>query len=268
MPSTQGRHLLVLVDTPGGDADPFTAVRVLLLADVLTRFAEVLQERPVTVARVDHGATPPAVTRWATAIGVGERTLSATRASSARSPAGMGPEPASAADLTVLVTSDPGQSQGPSDRSIPVARAYLDGCADSCDVWGRGGDPDPLALRLALLRFASPEAARLSHARLRRADETLRRWRLKVSDWHDMPSSAAPPDTAASIHRHLAARLDTRAVLTLLHRLEVDTPFRPGPSSRRSRPRTTSSPWTCPVWWAGSGSELAQVAADVMRTVA
>jgi hypothetical protein len=216
-------HLLVLVDTPGGDADPFTAVRVLLLADVLTRFAEFLQEWPVTVARVDHEATPPAVTRWATAIGVGERTLSATRASSVRSPAGMGPEPAaSTADLTVLVTSDPGQGQGSSDRSIAVARAYLDGCADSCDVWGRGGDPDPLALRLALLRFASPETARLSHARLRRADETLRRWRLKVSDWHDMPSSAAPPDTAASIHRHLAARLDTRAVLTLLHRLEVD----------------------------------------------
>jgi hypothetical protein len=222
MPSTQGRHLLVAVDAPTAGTDPFTAVRVLLVADVLSRFAAALQERTVTVARVHRGRSPPAVKGWATAIGVGEPTLSAPHLPAARLVDGTDSGPTYAVDPAVLVTSGPGQCWATSGRTITVARAYLDGWADPDDVWDRRANPDPLALRLALLRFSPSQDAQVSHARLRRAEETLRRWRLKVSDWRDLPSSPAPPDTRVSIHGHLAADLDTRAVLTLLHRLEID----------------------------------------------
>jgi hypothetical protein len=48
------------------------------------------------------------------------------------------------------------------------------------------------------------------------------RWRFKVAGWHDMPPASAPPQTLAALYDQLVTDLDTHAVLTTLHRLEID----------------------------------------------
>jgi len=82
-------------------------------------------------------------------------------------------------------------------------------------------DRDPLALRLALLHFPWPAQAALSLARLRRADETLDRWRTKVAGWWYLPREP-PPDEAVTVTAGLVTALETGAALRLLHRLEMD----------------------------------------------
>lgn len=81
---------------------------------------------------------------------------------------------------------------------------------------------DPLALRLALLRFQNADPAELSRARLHRAEETLQRWRMKVADWADMPSAPAAPNHVAAMRDALIPGLDTSSVLKQLHRVEID----------------------------------------------
>lgn len=82
-------------------------------------------------------------------------------------------------------------------------------------------DEDPLALRLALLRFRYDRRAELSRARAHRAVETLQRWRFKVAGWHDMPRTK-PAQQLLAMHRALATNLDSATVLTLMHRIETD----------------------------------------------
>jgi cysteinyl-tRNA synthetase len=79
---------------------------------------------------------------------------------------------------------------------------------------------DPFALRLALLRFPYHVPATLTMARMRRADETLDRWRFKVANWKDMPA----PRTGALVSpvAALLDGLDTASVLHLMHRVESD----------------------------------------------
>lgn len=83
-------------------------------------------------------------------------------------------------------------------------------------------DHDPAALRLALLHFRYADAAVVSAARLRRAEQTLGRWRFKVALWHDMPPAPAVPAIVEAARDALAADLDTPSVLRELHRLEID----------------------------------------------
>jgi hypothetical protein len=84
----------------------------------------------------------------------------------------------------------------------------------------RSTPTDPLALRLALLRFPHLDPAALSAARLRRADETLDRWRFKVASWKDIPP--ARTGARASLLDALVTGFDTATVLRQMHRMEVD----------------------------------------------
>ncbi|GAB3917882.1 hypothetical protein GCM10027613_19030 [Microlunatus endophyticus] len=80
---------------------------------------------------------------------------------------------------------------------------------------------DPLALKLALLRFHHESPAELSRARAHRAIETLQRWRFKVAGWHDMPRTK-PAQQLLTMQRALATNLDSATVLNLMHRIETD----------------------------------------------
>ncbi|WP_284293631.1 hypothetical protein [Luteimicrobium album] len=61
----------------------------------------------------------------------------------------------------------------------------------------------------------------LSVARLHRAEETSHRRRIKVAEWKDMPVAPPPTGLEVVVRELLGDRLDTAAVLTELHRLEV-----------------------------------------------
>lgn len=81
---------------------------------------------------------------------------------------------------------------------------------------------EPGALRLALLRVRTERRADISTARLHRADETLQRWRYKVARWADMPPAAALDDVINAARGTLSLGPDTAALVTRLHRLEVE----------------------------------------------
>lgn len=81
-------------------------------------------------------------------------------------------------------------------------------------------EPDPLDLRLALLRFQHGETAHLTKARLYRAQETLHRWRVKVAQWSHMPS-ARPLDLTPFLEP-MRSDLDTPSTLTAMHHLETN----------------------------------------------
>ncbi|MBB2891931.1 hypothetical protein [Flexivirga oryzae] len=92
---------------------------------------------------------------------------------------------------------------------------------------------DPLAIRVALLRFRPGETAALSPARLRRAFETLERWRFKMSGWKDQPP--APAHDLATFTAFLVDDLDTPCLLRAMHDLEMDHTVSSGAKYRTFR---------------------------------
>lgn len=93
----------------------------------------------------------------------------------------------------------------------------------------RGGSPvplvrdsDPLAVKLALLRFPYSSPAVLSAARIRRAAQTLDRWRLKIAGWKDQPNAQPLGIQRCGRCSMLADDLDTDQILRAMHRLEMD----------------------------------------------
>jgi len=182
---------------------PADRLRVLLVADVWRRVREDVQGGQVlaailTDARPDCDAAALAV----------------------REPLGRARTPDEAADLLA----------GPPDVAVAAAGAEHCAAGTVVRVGPTTAPPpveEPLVLRLALLRFPVAEPAELSVARVHRATETLRRWRIKVAGWADMPSVAPPRAEYDAIRAGLVERLDTPGVLAALHRLETD----PGQSS-------------------------------------
>lgn len=117
---------------------------------------------------------------------------------------------------------------------LPADTAYI-GAVITTGALGPDGrgiawrtESDRTALRLALLRFPPVEPAVLSPARLHRAGRTLERWRLKVAGWKDLPPSQALPGVLHDVTTSLSPALCTPAVLTTLHRLEVDASISSG----------------------------------------
>lgn len=83
-----------------------------------------------------------------------------------------------------------------------------------------GQEQDQLALKLALLRFPHANPAVLTAARLRRAAQTLDRWRLKVAGWKDQP--AGPQPELEPLWAVFTNDLRTDQVLREMHRIETD----------------------------------------------
>lgn len=219
--SGHGSRWLV-VDLRGLGERPGCALRVLLAGDVLRR---------------QQNATGAAST-WLSVVGDDHRVLSHWCGVAGRlgigDPSGcvtFAVRSAAAAEYDVgspLVAIAPAERR-PEIAPIPAARTLHVGGLKLPNI-GLGGDPigsvlegrDPLAVRLALLRFPLASHAVLSTARLRRAEESLHRWRVKVSGWADMPAAPAPSERIVEMRHALAADLDTAAVLTSLHRIELD----------------------------------------------
>jgi len=189
-------------------------LRVLLVADVLTRIAE-LQGLQVVAVLVSASPPPDALDQDVVALGIhppagravpgeAEKSLGGpAHVHLARNTAGLGHSAAGplvavgpVADLT---------QQEPGDRPGPQSG-------------GNGGDQ--LALRLALLSRPHRQPVQLTQAVLADAAESLGRWRRAVAEWASQPSRPIPPETAEKIRDAFDEDLNTAAALDVLHAVE------------------------------------------------
>lgn len=202
------------------DADDLTALRVLLIADLLARAAE-LGGLQVLTTRVFTGeaAQKAAVERAAADCGVQPPVLPA--ADSAKAWPG-GP-------AAVHVAND--DAIGIDDGSgilIGVATARLaQNAVPGNAATGLLDGHDPLAVRLAFMSLPRHQPAELTAGKLADAARTLDEWRGRVARWAQSPSGAIPEPIAIKV-RAAFGNLDTIAVLALLRDLTTDETVPPG----------------------------------------
>ncbi|MCX4976292.1 MULTISPECIES: hypothetical protein [unclassified Streptomyces] len=172
----------VRVHVPTADT---SALRVLLVADVLARALEIGGTPAVTAA------DPPEELRVrADALGI-RRAEAGT--------AGAGPA------LHVLVQGDTAPED---DIRIEVAPVT--------------GTADPALLRMILLATPRREPVDLATADLEGARETLARWRKAVATWATRPSKPVPEAVRQELRAAWEDDLDVPAVLEVLRRVESD----------------------------------------------
>jgi hypothetical protein len=219
---SRGRLCRVAIDLRRLDELSLHALRLRLSGDIVRRYEEAFHERRVIVgvavrAGVGAGAKNETPRPLFTADELGIRPVDVHLRSADDADATLG----GAFDYLVrppYVTPATVRADGPRVIGVDAVTARL----ATPGVDKALADISPAALRLALLRLVPARVGVLSSARLRRAEETVQRWRYKVAMWADMP--VAPPihSTVAAARDALAAGLDTATVLTNLHRLELD----------------------------------------------
>jgi hypothetical protein len=198
-------------------------LRVLLVADVLTRIAEI---QGLQVIAVLAAASPPpgALDQDAGALGIhppaaltipgeAEKSLGGpAQVHLARNTTGPGD---SVAGLLVGVGPVEDLTQEPDDRAagprVPGGDGY-----------------DRLALRFVLLSQSHRQPVKVTPAALADAAELLGRWRSDVAEWAGQPSRPIPPETAGKIRSAFDDDLNTVAALELLHDVESDHDIPPG----------------------------------------
>jgi hypothetical protein len=200
------------VDLRELDEHSVHAYRLLLTADVLRRSVEALQGCRVLLVVVTRSASSTP----AGGPALREPTARATSPDEAVAVLGSPPD-------LVLEPARPGPDESQGRASSIMRIGAVRSLARTDDTLaGVLGKHDSAALRLALLRFSPARPASLSAARLRRAEETLGRWRYKVAMWADMPPGLADEGLMNAARDALGTDVDTVTVLTHLHRLEID----------------------------------------------
>jgi hypothetical protein len=223
-----GRYAEVRPSRPGllrvgaylmpGDTEPgWTGGRVLLIADLLARVAELSGLQAVTAAL--FAGEPPAGQTGAerAAASLGSHPAAA-RASADRASSVLG------GPLDARIT---GPEDGIAGAEGPVARAgavhrnataAAGGAPSAADTTSAG---DPLAIRLALLSRPHDQSADLSDAVQGEAGRTLARWRGRVATWAESPSRPMPERARAALDAAFSD-LDTPQALRVLADLEQD----------------------------------------------
>jgi hypothetical protein len=208
--------LRVSVDLRNLEDRPLQALRLLLVGDVLRRCEEELLDVPVLLSTLQQDSEAMTL------------AAASARALAVREPSIQTGSPEEAAgsiggtfDVTVEPVGPPRTSPPPTRRVIQVGAVTTSrpvGAAPACSKLRH----EPLALRLALLRFPYSSDAALSLGRLNRAEETLNRWRIKVAGWKDLPPGPDASQLIGAMREAVLATLDTAAVLKHMHRLESD----------------------------------------------
>ena len=215
---------------PGAGAADLTGLRVLLVADLLARAAELGNLQAITVlafGAADAAAAADGTDGAATAAPPAERTgfEQAAEALGTHPPVAR----ASAADaraaiggpIDVHLISDPGQlgRDAADGLAVPVGAARLTAPdANGADA----AAADPSAVRFALLSVPYDQPADLTEPVLAEAARTVRRWRRQVADWAESPSKPMPPDRVAAIQATFGD-LDTVRLLAVVGDLAADT---------------------------------------------
>lgn len=196
-------------------ASELTGLRVLLIADVLARVAE-LQGAQAFIAWTfaeQYGGVETIVERAADALNVHPPT--------ARTNA---PVP-SASEADVYVTAGADAIEGSGAVSLVVAGVHDGGSVAGLADMLAG--PDPLAIRFALLSCPLREPAKLTEGTLASARETLGQWRSQVARWAESASRPIPEQVMAA-YRTAFGDADIATVLTMLVTLAADDRVAPG----------------------------------------
>jgi hypothetical protein len=202
----------------GAESSGITALRVLLVADLLARAAELGNLQVLTVLVSDAFPGPvSAVERAADSLGIHPP---AARAGRGDAPA----SPENPADVHVV-------SGG---ARVEDRLSGLVTCVGDARVRGMGGDQgeatgdllagnerDPLAVRLALMSFPVHQLADLTDSVLAGARDTVEDWRRLVARWAEQPSRPIPAHLARTA-RTAFGDLDIPSAITLLRGLADD----------------------------------------------
>jgi hypothetical protein len=214
--------LRVFAQVPGAAAAPdITGLRVLLLADLLVRTAELRHLQVLTVVAAGEQAPSwlEALERTATALGIHPPSAHASSREVQSTPSG---------PIDVyLASSDAGTDGGLSGVVTCVGAARIHRTGDATRELLTGYEAEPLAVRLALLYFQYHQPADLTEDMLAQARATVGHWRLQVAEWAKSPSRPVPAQLAETI-RSAFDDLDTVAVLALLQGLASDPDQPPG----------------------------------------
>jgi hypothetical protein len=199
--------LRVCVHGPAGRTWPGLAdLRVLLVADVLTRIAELQGLETITVLAADS----------APAAGLGEDLA----ALGIHPPAALASYREARAMLggpahVHVARHAPGSGHGGDGVLLGVGPVQ-----DRTQQAAGGNRRDRLWLRLALLSCPYREPVTLTGATLADAAVLAGRWRRRVAEWAGEPSRPIPADAASVIRDAFDNDLDTVAALDLLRSVE------------------------------------------------
>jgi hypothetical protein len=189
-------------------------LRVLLVADVLKRVAELGGQQVVAVL-VTAGLPPGALEHDAGALGIDlpatctdPREAEALLRGSAH--VYVAADAAGLAERGNGVLVDVGPVEDLTHRE-PDGSGGVDGY-----------EHDLLALRLALLSRSHHQPLKLTDAVLADAESSLGRWRHKVAEWAHEPSRPIPAETASKIGVAFNDDLNTVEALAVLRNVESD----------------------------------------------
>jgi hypothetical protein len=207
---------------PGvAEASDLAGLRVLLLADLLARTAELRKLQVLTVLATDD--QPPrereALERAVEALAIHPP---ATRASSDGAQAALG------GPIDVYLASQGVRADDrPNGLVALVGAARLYRTSQAAGELLAGNEDEPLAVRLALLSFPYHQPADLTEDVLARASATVGHWRLQVAEWAESPSRPMPKQITETL-RGAFDDLDTVSALALLKGLASDADLPPG----------------------------------------
>jgi hypothetical protein len=196
----------------------WTGVRVLLIADLLARAAELrgLQVLTAVVFPGDPPAEQGFAERTAGALGVHPP---AARASSPRAAVVLG------GPVDVHIAGPEGVDDGPDGLVTQAGTARMCGAvsgeSDPVAAGAVPADDDPLAIRLALMSHPHDHVVELTAGALARARETTTQWRNQVAGWAESPSRPMPQLPRAELDAAFSD-LDIPQALALLDSLAQD----------------------------------------------
>jgi hypothetical protein len=210
----------VCVHVRARDADrpDLVVVRVMLIADVLARVAELegMQALTTYVNKAHY--------MWTESI-MGSLGIAPPFASELSQES---PSVSCHCRADVHLIAEKSANAATTGISIAVSSAWGPGGASqlATEIL-TDGDVDPLAARLALLSVTYRQPIGLSTAMLDSAGEVLGRWRRLTGEWAESPSEPVPPEVMARISERFE-RLDTAGVVELLHELASSEGVAPG----------------------------------------
>ena len=195
-----------------GESD-LVGLRVLLVADLLARTAELRDSQVLTALAGQDPAQLAALEGAADALNIHPP---AVRAGPGEARASLGGGP-----IDVHLAGDDTDSGG--DQSGLVVRVGPVRPREASPL----AEPDPLAIRLAMLSVPYHQPADLEEDVLAQARQTLAHWRRRVAEWAQSPSRPAPAPVADRL-KSAFDDLDTVTALALLQSLEPDDDVPPG----------------------------------------
>jgi hypothetical protein len=190
-------------------AADLTGLRVLLVADLLARTAELRKLQVLTVLAF-VGQPPGQLTDFEQAAGALGMHSPQARVSHDDAQAALD------GSIDVHLVSGNGEADGAlQGLAVPVGVARVE------PPGHESLRSHPLAARLVLLSVPYYQPADLADGQLTEAAGTVRRWRRQVAEWAELPSRPMAADTAAAI-RSAFDELDTVHALALLRDLSLD----------------------------------------------